>query len=414
MRSRRGLILGISLLFIIAATSVVLTFRAFERPPAFPTTYSEGPYGCKALYLVLKELDLPVERFRLPLKKLEAHDGVLVIIDPRRIPYAKREIKTIKEWIKKGNRLLLFQGPSAAASGKKTDKDTERKLQQMMGGMFNYWSKQFGLEVISDFDSRERASIKASLGENDEIGLINISTESRWKDVPEEWTVLAKDVKGPVLVTRELGKGRITALSDITLPANKFIGEEKNLRLVLALLLGPERPQAILFDEYHHGSVISGSLSGYIGSSVFLWVLLQCALGAVLFFYSTRARFAGRFRSLTEPQGRSTLEYVQSMANIFASCKAGGTALDAILKRFLVELSKKSGISVKKLENHSGPGDSGIARSISPATGELVARCQKAVRTDGDPETALALARRLATERERLASAKIRIPLQRR
>lgn len=414
MRSRRGLIVGVSLLFIIVATLAVLTSRALKKPPAFPTTYSEGPYGCKALYMVLKELDLPVERYRRPLKELKSRDAVLVIADPRKLPYTKREIDKLKEWIESGNRLVLFQGPRETLFPKKKGEETEPRGPRIKAGMFNYWSREFGLAVDSDSEFTGRSSVEVSPSRIGAVGQISVSREVRWKDVPDDWTVLAKDVRGPILVTRKMGKGGVTALSDATLPANGFLDKEANLRLVLALLLGPGSPKEILFDEYHHGRMIAGSLSAFIGSSVFLWILLQCLVGGLLFFYTRRARLAGRYRSLAEPVGRSSLEYVQSMANIFASCKAGGAALDAILRRFLVELSRRSGISLKKLEDDSDAGESVIAGGVSPATGELVAQCRRAVRINESPETVLGLARRLAAERESLSASRIRIPFRRR
>ena len=414
MRSRRGRIIGVCLLFVAAGTLAVLTSRALERPPEFPTTYSTGPRGCKALYAVLKELGLPVKRHRRPLKHLKSPHRVLVIADPRRVPYSKREIEKLKEWIESGNRLLLFQGPRAPLHRKKEDGKTEKRMPSLMGGMFNYWSRQFGLEVDSGPDTTARPSVPVSLSGVAGVERISVSNGARWKDVPEEWEVLVKDENGPILVTRKMGNGRVTAVSDITLAANRFINREHNLRLVLALLLGPENPQEILFDEYHHGRIIAGSLSTYMASSVFPWIVLQCLVGSVLFFYARRARLAGRYRSLTEPLGRSSLEYVQSMANIFASCKAGGAALDAILRRFLVELSRRSGISLKRLEDDSDAGETLIGAGVSRETGELVSRCRRALRTNDSPEKMLVLARQLAAERESLVSTRIRIPWRRR
>lgn len=401
MRSNRNLIVAASLLLIIGGILSVLTARTLRRPPAFPTTYSAGPEGCKALYLVLKELGLPVERYRRPLKQLKTQSGVLAIIDPRKVPFSGREIKKLKEWIRTGNRLILFQGAESWIY--RTDKEKKWKRRRPAAGIFNDWGYQFGLEVASKSDEPRRNTVPVALPGVEGLGKISVSSEARWKKPLKEWSILAKDEQGPILVTRKMGKGDVVALSDMTLPTNKFIDKEHNLKLLIALLLEKGRPQAILFDEYHHGRILHGSLMGYIGSSVFLWILAQGFLAAFLIFYTRRARLAGRYHSLSEPVGRSSLEYVQSMANIFASCKAAGPALDAILRRFLLELSRRSGISMKKLEDDSDAGVAVIAKGVSEETGELVAQCRRVVRTNDTPDAALELAQRLAEAQKTLS-----------
>ena len=47
-----------------------------DRATRYSTsTYSAGPWGCKALYLTLAELNLPVTRFRKSFRKLKSHKG---------------------------------------------------------------------------------------------------------------------------------------------------------------------------------------------------------------------------------------------------------------------------------------------------------------------------------------------------
>ena len=101
-------VLGLVVLAVVV-TTLVATGRLEDRS-AVSSAYSAHPVGCKALYLVLEELGLPVSRFRRRFTMLDDHSGVLVVVNPHVMPFSRREIATLKQWIKRGNRLVLFQG----------------------------------------------------------------------------------------------------------------------------------------------------------------------------------------------------------------------------------------------------------------------------------------------------------------
>jgi hypothetical protein len=154
-----------------------------------------------------------------------------------------------------------------------------------------------------------------------------------------------------------------------------------------------------LFDEYHHGYIHTESLSSYVGSSVFSWILLQVLVGLALFFYSNRARRSGRYQPLTAPRGRSPMEHVESMANIFEASKASSVALEAVLARSIGQLSRRMGLNPEDLSSASvyhAPA-SRVAETGDLAA--LIEECRRAVSSPDDPEKALALARRLGMVR---------------
>lgn len=164
---------------------------------------------------------------------------------------------------------------------------------------------------------------------------------------------------------------------------------------MLALLLEQGRPREILFDEYHHGHIATYSFWGYVGSSVFALIFLQVAVGGALFFYSRRARNAGRFRSLSRPAGRSTMEYVNSMAGVFETSRGGYLALEALLRRFLGRVTRTTGAPLKVLDQET------LARVIVRGPGgtdltDLVQRCRNAASAGDDSDLPVRLARELA------------------
>ncbi len=400
---RRQVLIVVSVLVLVSVLSVLLgRSKDVDRSP-IPSTYSAGPQGCKAVYLALQELGLNVSRLRSAYPWLGQRPGTLVVVDPARSAVRERELTKLKEWIRKGNHLVFFEGSTALRMPWEEDPNEKGKETSKAGRSRkrSSFAREFGLDRKSA-SVPGRRSVPVSVDGVEGLGSINVSKKVHWGKPKDPWNTLVGDESGPLVVTRKLAAGKVTAIADRTMITNKYVNTDHNLRFFLAVLLADGRPKEILFDEYHHGHVLAGSLWKYIGSSVFMWVLLQCGVGCVLFLYSRRARLAGRFRSLSAPIGRSSLEQVASMAHIFESCRAGSAALEAILKRTLGGISRRLGIPLKSLEDgtlaRTGPRSGAEWEDLS----RLVEDCRKSVSAGDTPEKYLALARRLGEVNQRI------------
>jgi hypothetical protein len=326
-------------------------------------------------------------------------------MDPRVLSLGPREMNKLREWVERGNTLILLQGPPPKAAAPSEGRPSSDLSSIFTSGRWNDPGQFFGL-TIKSMDGDGRSILPADLPEMGEDQRISVSNRARWAVSPAGWKVLAGDESGPALLTKRMGKGRVAALSDATLGSNANLPLGRNLRLILTLLLRDGRPREILFDEYHHGKAQADSLAAYLGSSVFYWILLQGALGFGLIVYSLRARQCGRFRSLAEPKGRSSLEYVESMANIFQSSKAAAPALVAVVDRFDRRLRKQSAAGI------DGPAAWDVrtsdltswAASADAATAASAVRESRAALAAGvDARQALKLARQLGALRHGLA-----------
>jgi hypothetical protein len=399
--SRRGkilLILGLA----AAAAFWVIVEGTFSERWKFPgsSTYASGPSGCKALYLLLEELGLPVARFEKPFLRLESRRGLLVITNPDAVKFTGRELKRLKEWVSEGNRLLMFLSPASdVVDEEPKESGTKKGRSKVTVKPTDRLSRYFGLS-LKEMGDKPRRELDRPLPGIGESARISVSDAVRWNKPSSDWTELVGDGDWPIVVERKQGKGSIVAVSDATLTSNKELGREQNLRLVLALILKGGHPSEILFDEYHHGHAIQDNVWAYFGTSVFLSIILQGFVGAGLFFYSRRAAYSGRFRSLQAPRGRSSMEYVDSMANIFQSCRAGSAALEAILARFLSQISRRSGVPAERLAQAASKGP---ATGVAPPQEDLAAlikECRRIAGSESKPAEALAMARKLARMRE--------------
>ncbi len=399
--SRRGKVLLIIGLAAVAVFWVILEGTVSEKwklPGS--STYSSGPNGCKALYLLLEELGLPVARFRKPFLRLESRGGILVITNPEAVKFTSRELGRLKQWVIDGNRLVIFLSPSADALEEQPEETVTRSGRSRVTVRdTRRLSSYFGLS-LKDVGDKSRKELDCTLPGIGESARISVSRAVRWNKPSGKWSELVSDGNWPVVVQRKMGKGEIVAISDATLASNKELGREQNLRLVLALILKGDRPSEILFDEFHHGHGIQESVWGHLGSSVFLSIMLQCFAGMALFFYSRRAAYSGRFRSLQAPRGRSSMEYVDSMANIFQSCKAASAALEAILGRFLLQMSRRAGIPAERLAEATAAGTAANVGSGKEDLAALIKECRRVSASESKPAYALELARKLARMRE--------------
>ncbi|MFC1836198.1 DUF4350 domain-containing protein, partial [Thermodesulfobacteriota bacterium] len=342
----------------------------------------------------------------------------------------RREARKLKEWIKEGNRLLIFQGLGWRSSKEKKEKEkSDDGPSVFLQGMYNAPARHFGLRI------RKAAGKPRSIVEVSEPGLagvesISVSGRARWKrphkekptekkpivekvaeekpaggkpteeKTADDWTFPVVDTKGPIVAVKKLGEGKVIAISDATFAANENLAKADNLKLILALLLSDSSHQQVIFDEYHHGNKDAESTWRYVGATLFLWLLVQLLLGFVLLFYSRRARHAGRYQSLDEPTGRSSLEYVESMANIFDACKASSVALDAILRHFLSRLARRTGL--RRMDDNALKG---IGSRFGGKMGDLatlVSDCRQAAVSEAGPDEALRLANRLGRALEEM------------
>ena len=401
--TRRGWIaIGCGALFVAVTAASVLVSDSWSARDKAASTYSVESTGCKALYMVLEQLGLPVKRLRRSLSELRRYEGVLVVIQPRRVKYSERETARLKEWVRNGNRLVIIEGFQPVRLQKGVDAELMKRLPAPKPDNGKHaLARSFGLRLKKS-TSQGRRTIPLTDAAFPYVRQISASAVSRWRETPSGWKNLAADQDGPLILSKQLGRGKVVAISDPSFLANRHISEEQNLKLALALMLQDPRPAAILFDEYHHGYIQPETIWHYVVTSSFAWIWLQLAIGLGLFFYSRRAQYAGRFRTMAAPAGRSTLEYVDSMAGIFRSCDAAPVALAAVLKRFQNQVSQKTVRSSAKDQQAASLRIHPKSATDDRDLDRLIEDCQRVAESGGTPDEARVLAHRLAKARKQI------------
>lgn len=127
-----------------------------------------------------------------------------------------------------------------------------------------------------------------------------------------------------------VGQGLVVSLSDPLFLCNGYLGQPDNGRFAADLFALVPPGGRVLFDEFHHGSVASGSpetawMTTPWGAAL-LWAVLVLFAGIAL-----RARAFGPRLSLAPTRDRSTAEYAQAIGRLLHRTGARAVTLETLV-----------------------------------------------------------------------------------
>lgn len=451
MRQRLAIIIT---LIIVVGVLVLLNAASYVQvEPTADTemspdrsTLNAGATGTRALYDFLHESGFKVARWRESTASLLSFNGpkpaTIVVIGRTLAPFSDSESKELLQWVENGGRLVIVDRnpdrnllPSSgdwtigahASSFPWSDIDATN-FEQMTTGVKPASPSQPTLlvrDVATVLPSRFAGSItvtpikksinKKSTGDKAAGG--DTEEPSDGSESPEEPSPetggygppppKAESVKvspapvvnftredGALLVEYPHGNGRIVLLSDPFIVANNGINRADNLQLAVNVVTGPGG--LVAFDEFHQGrSATHNALIQYFEGTPVLAICGQFALIGLLVIWSRGSRFA---RPLPLPivDRRSSLEFVESMAELQQRARAHDLALENIYGRVRRVLVRHAGM------NHNSP-RSEIAKRVAARSGlneqkleTLMRNCEDAI--NGAPtnaKEALRMVRRL-------------------
>jgi hypothetical protein len=410
------LVVVVGLLVLLNAASYV-KLEPTKDSEMFPdrSTLNAGATGTRALYDFLHESGYQVARWRESTASLLSSNGpkpaTIVVIGRTLVPFSESDSKELLQWVAHGGRLVVI------------DRDPERELlpasgnwnvgahmisfpwgdidptnfEQMTTGVKPVPPSQPTLlarDVKEILPSRFAGAITATTlskkspkGANKDPHAAASPDESQSSETPppenEEVTEpdgneeSLKSSPAPVLnFAREggallaeypHGKGRIVLLSDPFIVANNGISRADNLQLAINVVTG--NGGLVAFDEYHQGrSATHNALIQYFEGTPVMAITGQLALIGLMVIWSRGKRFA-RPLPLPSVDRRSSLEFVDSMAELQQRARAHDLALENIygrVRRVLVRhaglnqnsaraeiaarVAKRSGMNQQKLE----------------------------------------------------------------
>src|SRR6185503_5254756 len=387
MRQRLGIILTIVLavgILVAINSAAYVTEEKQHDSELMPnrSTYNSGATGTRALHDFLNESGYPVMRWREPPDKLLGTSGdkvrTFVIVGRPRVSIDEEEAQTLLLWVERGGRLVIidrrpdeqllprsgewkvtteFLDFAISADPDQVDQMTEgvKPLEPSQPTLLTQDvelvmpSRYFAAVKFFQLSKEEKQKTGPKISANEQTGRDDNSNEdseeSPTVNSGKGPTVIAatstsvspapvvhlSTSKAPLLVDYPHGKGRIVLLGDPYIVANGGIGLKDNLRLTTNILAVSEG--LVAFDEFHQGHGTSRNpFVGYFEGTPVLAICGQIGLLILLMLWTRGRRFA-RPLPLVQPDRRSSLEFVASMAELQQRARAYDLAIENIYSR---------------------------------------------------------------------------------
>lgn len=318
---------------LVLLTLVAMLFGGGPEKVDFGTSYDASDRGFRAAYLLLEELQYPVERSRRP-----TGGEVRWVLAPG--PVKAKDAANLDDWVKRGGVVLLaLDNPELADHlGLRVtvrNASPRNRLDQMTFGT-RFQKKGESLPA----EAPDVATVLA--GESEVTGP---SGDRTWGRIDGR----------PLVTVYRRGRGEIWLLHrpDVFANANLREGDNAVLACRLAEAMLHERPGGPLaFDEYCHGLRDRPSVTELLFRPPVLGVTLQVIALTALVLWHYGPRFGGVRPPVQTPR-RSKEEFLDAMAELLARngdrAAAFCTVRDSVRRRLEESLGMPSGTPAEQV-----------------------------------------------------------------
>ena len=406
--------LGLVLLIFVPFVLVELLLGSRGAAPSRErdhTSLNPNNWGTMALLETCQRLGMPVERWGAPFREGFLRPGeTLLMLDPQQVPRPE-EFRALWAAVREGATAIV----SVSA--------VERQLPPMLQPrrQEKQWSPRAAADLTLAYLNLQRTAegeaarlttpeedqrgplagvtqVEVPSGERVRLGVdgarLREAVEEFWgKEQPlpkREKTgapeTLLGDTEGAVLLRCPLGKGAVYVVSEVETFSNEHLDAADNAVLAVNLVTAAGRPGRVVFDEYHHGLLLTSAAPGHLNYGAFsaaMWL----ALLALAVFMSGYFWRLGRAAPASRPPRRSALEHVAAIASLYQAAEAGGLAVSLAGGEFRRRLRERWGLPASTSdETLVGAAE---ARGVSPSRlAELLRRLAAVQEEDrlGDAE----------------------------
>jgi hypothetical protein len=315
---------GVYIRVLLVVLAVVIMLAVLGHSPRksrtdtwLPSSFNPVGAGNMAFFETLRDLNWPVERWREPLSRLSAYGSGNTLLVTRsrvgaRVSFSEQEINLLEAWVRKGNTLVLLGALD-------NWDDTRDMLREFGFHLPESKETQSITELFHPLESRpgEEIKIPADPAGGGNGTLVLPPTAPLPITYPPSARVPWQQSGQPYVVDFRYGAGRVVCGASALLLDNSFLGQGDNLAIVLRLLApGGQVPRHLFFEESHHGFSAIFALARLLAHPGFRFGSMLALLGLLTFLGSSLVRF-GPIRPLHREGGRSTLEFVDSIANLY-------------------------------------------------------------------------------------------------
>jgi hypothetical protein len=356
---------------IIAVVAVVVTsltvatvslFQPQDRGGLGTDTYGTQPHGYRAIFDILRELDIAVDRAVVPPTE-SLHQPVTIVLWGPLGDLVNSEptyLRHMGQWVRRGGRVVVaperrdplkrLRSNASRSPVKETSAVEELGLPRIGTRIVNLADADesspaedketdeeptYRNELPPDFAGRVREAFLPTLAPTRQVDvaaegdLAPMANEVTTLEVPERVQTLdvgETEPSGRITIRRDkdqplviaacypLDKGKVIVVGDPDLFENRLIAKADNS--VLAVRLLDDAGRTVLWDEFYHGLTIRGQPLFLLTRGPYAILAFLCVAATAVWVWRS-AIFLGPPLPTAVAMRRSLAEYVEAMARFF-------------------------------------------------------------------------------------------------
>ncbi|MBE7559817.1 DUF4350 domain-containing protein [bacterium] len=329
MRERTLGLVALAIIVLVVLLTTWLQEHQLRRTAYAPepSTFNASPPGLKAFYSYLEETGRPVERWTRPLRDLPPSPrslSVVVLTTPSKSSPTESDGDTLAAWIAAGGTLIYLLDFSFPFGPSSLDLQHRLNLEIQSRSLTMFRLSRVPITSASPTLPYPILEGVRSLSTQDSVNLTRVA---------ETAVTLFADETGPAVLYRPLGQGQIYLARSSASMSNRAIGRGDNLAFWQRVIDQHRGAGRTAFVEYYHGHAEARAPSLWGRADVHL-AALQVGLLSVVYLLAVGGRFGGRRRLLDQTR-RSSLEYLESMADLYQRAGAEERVRRAALARLV-------------------------------------------------------------------------------
>ena len=320
MTNRRDILIIAGLFVALIAFVVFGPEKPPEQMPDLPTTHSTSEHGVTALFSWAQAMGYDTQRLEYRDFSLSEEDHVLLILRPTE-PVTPAHAQATMQWVAKGGTLILADDNSQLFG------DTNALLKELL-----VESVPFTQTTII-----EHATTLQPVFDSPPIHELEVQADRVLLPQRDDYTALIGSEQGVLLAGIRHGRGYVYLSSTVYPFTNIGLRNQQNAGLVLNLLRRIPAGGRIVFDEYHHGFIRTPTPAVSLTGTPIGWALLYAILAIGLYMILSGRRFGKAIPLAEETQPRTSLEFVESMADLFQR----GEKRDFVLQHYYHDFKRR-------------------------------------------------------------------------
>lgn len=340
------------------------------------STFKSEPDGARALYLLLQESGVPVERHQRDLTLIphgknvvllgarfdDEHTGDKPVFDGSDAGVSPDDAADDEEFRKRG--------VNAISAPRVSKEETDQLLAHVSGGATVVFLpssardakllEELGVSLDRTDASLEVRTLVPAQPSRYVQGVQRVVTRVRaFMQLPPGAVPLLVDdtFDRPVAAVVPYGQGRVVLVSAPELAMNQNLAVADNAQLWHSLLSAVATSGPVMFDEYHHGFTGQRSMGEFAARYGLQYAAAQLVLGLVLWALALK-RF-GRARPLEEELRVGSTDALFATSRLYREGKHHAHAASSIVKHLAAEFALKAGVS-----GRLSPAEIGVALEL--------------------------------------------------